>query len=234
MIKKIWRYQASVLVRLINEALKVDSVSCDAGNDGVNILDLFLGLLCVVQDYKTGVQVDWTLPISATKQQSTRAILLTGGSAECGCHDFSFKSLTPSATLQMNLTDTPGESLFSGSEDGNGRIYVSVHDSTMDYSTGLKHVPNIYIIMRYKSEMSTLGLIIGRGQPTPYFFLVGCDGGPDHNLGHLANYISLFALFLVGNMYKLVATHSFPVLSYMSTSKRAMDILNIELSGLAL
>ena len=87
----------------------------------------------------------------------------------------------------MNLTKTLGESLFSGGEDGNGRIYVSFHDAMMDRSTGHNHVANLYRIMRDKAEMATLGLIASGGLPTPYFVLVGCDRLLDHNPGHLSN-----------------------------------------------
>ena len=111
---------------------------------------------------------------------------------------------------------------------------MPVHDATMDHSTGLKHVKNLYRIMRDKAKMATLGLIAGGGQPTPYFVLVECDEGPDHNLCHLANQISLFALFLVGNMDMFLATRDCPGLSYLNTAERAMAILNIGLSGLSL
>ena len=72
----------------------------------------------------------------------------------------------------MNLKETPRESLFSGGEDGNGIIYVSVHDATMDRSTRIKHVVNIYRFIREKSEIATLGLISGGLRPTTYFILV--------------------------------------------------------------
>ena len=134
----------------------------------------------------------------------------------------------------MNLTDTPRESFFSGVEDGNGQKYVSVHDATMDHFTGLNHVANIYIIIRDKVDMATLSLIAGGGQQTSYFVLVECDGGPDHNLVHLANHIYLFALLFVENMDKLVATRGCPGLSYMNTDKLAISIINIGLSGLVL
>ena len=88
--------------------------------------------------------------------------------------------------------------------------------------------------MRNESEMVTFGLIAGGELPTPYFVLVKCDGKPDHNLGHLVNQISLFVLSLAGNMDKLVATRGCPGLSYLNTTKRAMAIINIGLSGLAL
>ena len=82
--------------------------------------------------------------------------------------------------------------------------------------------------------MATIGLIAGVGRPTPYLFIVECDGGPNHNVYHLANQISLFALLLVVNMDKLVSTRSFPGLYYLNTAEQAMAILNVGLSGLEL
>ena len=82
--------------------------------------------------------------------------------------------------------------------------------------------------------MATLSLIAGGERPTPYFFLVECDGKPDHNLGHLLNQISLFVLSFSGNMEKLVATCGCPELVYLNTAEQVMAILNIGLSGLAL
>ena len=66
--------------------------------------------------------------------------------------------------------------------------------------------------------MATIGLIAGGGRPTPYLFIVECDGGPNHNVYHLANQISLFVLLPVGNMDKLVETLSCPGLSYLNNA----------------
>ena len=193
-------------------------MNCDAGNDDITILNPLLGLLCVRKYDKTGVQFVQTLPISATSPQSTRTILITGESVECGDHDFSFENLTLSATLQINLTKNPVESIFSVREYDNRQIYVSVHNYMMDFSNGIKHVANFYRIMRGEAEMATLGIVTGGVRPTPYFVLLGCYGGPDYNLGRLANQISIFVLFLVGNMDKLVAERVFPGISYLNTS----------------
>ena len=131
------------MVRLINEARKVNYINSDKGNDDLTILDPLQSILGVGQDYKTGVQVGRTFPIYETERHSNRAIVLTGESVGCGEHDSSSENITPSATLQMNLTEMLGESLFSGGKYGNGQIYVSVNDDTMDRSTGIKHVANI-------------------------------------------------------------------------------------------
>ena len=66
MIKKLWQYQASLLVRLLNEARMVYSMNFDAVNDYVTILYQFLGLIYVGQDDNTGVQVGLNFPISST------------------------------------------------------------------------------------------------------------------------------------------------------------------------
>ena len=83
-------------------------MNCNAGNDDVTILNLFIGLMFVVQYDKAGIQVVRKFLISETECQSTRSILLTGESVEYGDHDFSSENLNPSATLRMNLTETPG------------------------------------------------------------------------------------------------------------------------------
>ena len=150
MTKKLWRYQASLLVQILNEARKVDSMNYDAGNDDVTLLDLLIGLLCVVHDDNTGVQVGRNFPIYEIIWQANRFLVLTSESVECGDHEFSSEKLKPSATLRMNLIETPGESLFSGIKDVNGWVYMSVHDAMMDRSTGLNHVVNIYRMMRDK------------------------------------------------------------------------------------
>ena len=68
----------------------------------------------------------------------------------------------------------------------------------------------------------------------PILFHFECDVGPEHNLGHLANDISLFVLFVVVNTEKLVATRGCPGLFYLKTTKQDMAIINIGLSGLVL
>ena len=72
----------------------------------------------------------------------------------------------------MNRIETPVQYIFSDMEYGNGEIYVSFHNATMDCSAGIKHVTNIYIIMRDEAEMATLGLIADGGQRTLYFVLI--------------------------------------------------------------
>ena len=60
------------------------------------------------------------------------------------------------------------------------------------------------------------------------------DGGGNHNHKHIRNQLALFGLFILGNTENLNLTHGCPGISFLSTSERAMDFLNIGLSGLVL
>ena len=82
-------------------------MNCDARNDHVTVLDPLLGIMCVGQYDKNGVQVGWNFPISATARQTTGSTIITGESVECGDHDFSSENITPCATIWMNLAKIP-------------------------------------------------------------------------------------------------------------------------------
>ena len=68
----------------------------------------------------------------------------------------------------------------------------------------------------------------------PYIILVKTNGGPDHNIKHISNFLSMVALFILGGMYRLVAIKGCPVLSFQNIAKQAMYILNLSISNLAL
>ena len=48
----------------------------------------------------------------------------------------------------MNIKSDAGDFLYSGGEEGGGRVYASVYDDTFDPSTGIKHVANLLHVMR--------------------------------------------------------------------------------------
>ena len=68
----------------------------------------------------------------------------------------------------------------------------------------------------------------------PYILFVGADGLPDHNTNHISNFLSMMALFLLGDMDRLVVIRVYPSLSFQNTAEREMSFLNISLSNLAL
>ena len=49
-------------------------------------------------------------------------------------HDVSIFKCTPSVILSMNIGEEPGDSLFGGEEEENGKVYVALHDTIFDKS----------------------------------------------------------------------------------------------------
>ena len=127
----------------------------------------------------------------------------------------------------MNIKSDAGDSIYSGNEEGGGCVYVSVHDSIFDPSTSINHTTNLLPVMRTS---------IGTNESPCPFYLDGLetDGGGDHNHKHVQNQLTLFSLFLVGNTDKLNVTCVCSGLYFINTAERAMDFLDIGLSGLAL
>ena len=127
----------------------------------------------------------------------------------------------------MKITRDAGGSIYSVGEEGGGKVYMSIHDAKLDLSTGIKHASNIFHVMR---------TIIGTNELLFPFYLVGMKtyGGCDHNHKHVRNKLALFGLFILGNMDKLNVTFGCFGIYFLNKVKRAMDLLNIGLSGLAL
>ena len=53
----------------------------------------------------------------------------------------------------------------------------------------------------------------------PYTLLIYCDGRPDHNMNFVSSQVSLFGLFLVQNIDKIIFIRGFPCLSHLNTSE---------------
>ena len=47
----------------------------------------------------------------------------------------------------MKITSDAGGYIYSGGEEGGGRVYLSVHNDTFDPSTGIKHAANFFCVM---------------------------------------------------------------------------------------
>ena len=68
----------------------------------------------------------------------------------------------------------------------------------------------------------------------PYVVFLETDGGPDHNIKHWRNVVSLFAIFLVGNMDKFCVGCGCPRHFYLNIVERCMSILNLGPTNLSL
>ena len=142
--------------------------------------------------------------------------------------------MVPSVTNRMIMTETAGESLYSGGPNGLGRIFVSVHNETTNPSTGFKHIANSYEVLINLSRKSRSAPDDQLVQPLPYYVYFETDGDTYHRAMLFSNQISYLGLFMIGNMDTLVTTRGCPGLSDLNTCRRAMSLLNIGLSSLAL
>ena len=77
---------------------------------------------------------------------------------------------------------------------------------------------------------------IGTNEYLCPFYLVGLKtyGGGNHNHKHVRNKLSLFDLFLLGNMDNLNVTCGCPGLSFINAAERVMAFLNIGIFVIAL
>ena len=247
-MKKIWRYHVSKL-RCMFEDCEIEI------GYQVDIMPWYQCIMALGQDDKANIPVAIHGPIAATAHNKARAFVENGTQVHASDHDWSFLKIAPSVTSMLNIGREPGESLFSGGQNGQGEITVSLHDSTFHPSTSRHHAASMIGYLREKagtvaketqaaslSEDIDVDAIPDSAESflsddliasfMPYVVLLETDGGPDHNLKFLRNCISLLATFLVGNMDKLVAVRGCPGHSYLNTVERCMSILNLGLTNL--
>ena len=200
-MKQCWRNDASRLYTLFEEA-------ADSWLEGETCLGPLQALSYNSGDDKATAAVGRMHPISASAKQSTRLIMAPGTHARATDYDFHNERVVPSVIHCQNISGNPGDSLYSGGPQGYGRTYMSVHDHTLDPSTGLKHCAHYYQYLLHvvKEEQSITGTAEELKEHLPHAVLIETDGGPDHNLTFLNNIISLLGLFLDENMDKLTAT----------------------------
>ena len=88
--------------------------------------------------------------------------------------------MVPSVTNRMNITETAGEYLFSGGPNGLGRIFVLVHNTTTDPSTGPRHIVNVYEVLINLSRKSRSAPDDQFVHPLPYRLHFETHGGLSH------------------------------------------------------
>eukprot|EP00978_Attheya_sp_CCMP212_P017934 scaffold48422_cov80-Attheya_sp.AAC.1 len=68
----------------------------------------------------------------------------------------------------------------------------------------------------------------------PYICIAQTDGGPDHNITFMRCRLAAVAVFLLGNMDRMIMVRGCPQLSFFNIAEQAMSLLNIGLTGLSL
>ena len=218
--EKIWRQNTSFLFELITYYMNNSSWDDDVNEPCLDAIDAVLKVGCYD---KTSIPIGRKVPISATQKQSIRVAVPIGTALAAGDHDWHCQRLVPSVLQLMNRSPDPGDSLFSGGINDNGRTFVALHDATLNPSSRLKHYAHFFQFMKHHLD----------GMSMPYSVLMECDGGLDYNLTFLSNQVALLGILLVANIDMLKAFRC-PGMSYLCMAERAMSPINMGILGLAL
>eukprot|EP00957_Ditylum_brightwellii_P022780 1718313-Ditylum_brightwellii.AAC.1 len=152
--------------------------------------------------WNSGIHIGNGIPLEAVSRQSNCAMVSSDTEVVAGNHDYGFAKLTPSVAHHMNQSTNPGDSLYSGGENGNGRTFVALHDAVLDPSSGLKHAAYYFQLLQLLAQETCSKVSCA------YKVLLECDGGADHNITFLTNQLALFGLFLASRMDKLDTTRA--------------------------
>ena len=216
-LKKYCRHHASHLCRLVLNALEMAEEKY-----GVDIqppLPHYDTIVYLSQYDKASVPVGLSVPLSDIVNQFDKGIVGQDQRVVAADHDCRAEKKLPSVTNRMNITETAGEYLYSGGPNGLGRIFVSVHNSTTDPSTGLKNIANAYKVLINLSREPRSTPDEQFVQPLPYHVHFETDGGTDHRATIFQTRLHIL-VFFIGNMDTLVETRSCPGILYLNTCKR--------------
>ncbi|GET60495.1 hypothetical protein GLOIN_2v1773127 [Rhizophagus irregularis DAOM 181602=DAOM 197198] len=134
-------------------------------------------------------------------------------------HDFTKLSLTPSASLFVDIPNSISDSFYQG------QVYIAYKDTIFQPSSAIRHATEFYnnYSIQYQDNINK-----------PKILLLYTDGGPDHRCTYGSVQISLIALFLKGNFDFLAAVRTAPYHSWANPAECIMSILNLALQGVAL
>eukprot|EP00957_Ditylum_brightwellii_P066303 5033133-Ditylum_brightwellii.AAC.1 len=110
------------------------------------------GILCIGCNDKTGIQIGNDIPLEAVSKQSNPAMVSSDAEVVAGDHDYGFAKLTPSVAYHMNQSTNPGDSFYSGGENGTGCTFVALHDAVLDPSSGLKHAVHYFQLLQLLAQ----------------------------------------------------------------------------------
>ena len=87
-------------------------------------------------------------PVVSTAHSTAKAIVPKGTRVSAADHDYGacFK-ITPSGVGVLNIGEDPSESLLSGGDDGQGRIYFLFHDAIFEKSNCFHHMATSLFII---------------------------------------------------------------------------------------
>ncbi|GBC10931.2 hypothetical protein GLOIN_2v1780244 [Rhizophagus irregularis DAOM 181602=DAOM 197198] len=134
-------------------------------------------------------------------------------------HDFTKLSLTPSASLFVDISNSISDSFYQG------QVYIAYKDTIFQPSSAIRHAIEFYnnYSIQYQDNINK-----------PKILLLYTNGGPDHRCTYGSVQISLIALFLKGNFDFLAAVRTAPYHSWANPAECIMSILSLALQDVAL
>ena len=139
-------------------------------------------------------------------------------------HDFSPHSITPSATLVIDIPEAAGGKWYHGA------LHVGLKDSVFETSEPFRHAEELKRIYKFegtkrsgeRAEAETVVPYSG-GPPV---LVVYSDGGPDRMLSRASVLVANIVLFLELDLDMMVLARTVPGLSFNNWVERCMSGLN--------
>lgn len=135
---------------------------------------------------------------------------------EVGDHDFTKYSLIPSVAFYIDVPTRVTDSWY------NGYVHVLLKEAAFEPSSAVRHACELSKIIKSKYAI------------VPPIMFLYTDGGPDHNLTHVAVQLSVIALFLSLDLDFVCAARTCPYQSWRNPVERVMSILNLGLQCIGL
>ena len=198
--KKLCKEELIMLRKCLEEA----SAQVKANNLKDFVLHWTIGLVALGQDDKTSVPVSRTVPVAAVQRQSGLSIHPVNSQIIAADHDFTAEKFIPLVTHYFNIGRDMGSSLFSGGEDGNGIMEVSMHNHTFKPSNVFAHMTSIFLELERRALEKCNGIEDSK-KYMPYFLFMESDGGPDHNITFVWSKLAITALWLITGIERIAA-----------------------------
>ena len=126
----------------------------------------------VGQDNKAKIPVGDIVPVSSNVHIKNKTIVSVNNNNNMNKtidHDWSKTNIILSVTLLGNISNDYYGSFYSGGENSDGEIYVTLRDTIFNGSDIFGHFAQLYQIINNKNIQS-------------FIILLQTDSGPDHNL----------------------------------------------------
>lgn len=152
----------------------------------------------------------------ASAERGRRMMVNKGSVFELGGHDFTKYSLIPSVAF---LIDVPADVIGSWYD---GLVHVLLKEAAFEPSSAVRH----------SAELSKI--ITSNYNPVQPVLFLYTDGGPEHNLTHMAIQLSLIAFFFRLDLDFICVARTCPYQPWRNPVEHVMSVLNLGLQCVGL